>query len=298
MSEEKEMSFIDHLEELRWHIIRSLGAIMVFAIAAFMSKDFIFHNLILAPSRTDFWTYRMMCQWGEAIGSDTLCIDKLPFILQSRQMTGQFTMHLTSSFLIGLICAFPYAFWEIWRFVSPALYGEEKAVSRGATFFVSLLFAMGVLFGYYIVSPLSINFLANYQLDPSILNEFDITSYISTLSMLVLTCGIMFQLPVVVFFLTKTGVATPETMRSYRKLSFVIILIASAVLTPPDLMSQILIAVPLTALYEISIYVSAFILRKERRKEAAALKRLEEREKAYETQKEEEQKKLPLDQQH
>lgn len=292
------MSFIDHLEELRWHIIRSLGAIMVFAIAAFMSKDFIFHQLILAPSRTDFWTYRMMCQWGEAIGSDTLCIDKLPFILQSRQMTGQFTMHLTSSFLIGLICAFPYAFWEIWRFVSPALYGEEKAVSRGATFFVSLLFAMGVLFGYFIVSPLSINFLANYQIDPSVLNEFDITSYISTLSMLVLTCGIMFQLPVVVFFLTKTGIATPETMRSYRKLSFVVILIASAVLTPPDLMSQILIAVPLTGLYELSIYVSAFILRKERRKEAAALKRLEEREKAYEEQKEEEQKKLPLDQQH
>lgn len=291
------MSFIDHLEELRWHIIRSLGAIMVFAIAAFVSKELIFHHLILAPSRTDFWTYRIMCQWGAAIGSETLCIDKLPFILQSRQMTGQFTMHLTSSFLIGLICAFPYAFWEIWRFVSPALYGEEKAVSRGATFFVSLLFGIGVLFGYYIVAPLSINFLANYQIDPSVLNEFDITSYISTLSMLVLTCGLMFQLPVIVFFLTKTGLATPETMRSYRKLSLVVILIASAVLTPPDLMSQVLIAVPLTGLYELSIYVSAFILRKERRKEAEALKRLEAREKAYEDSKEE-QKKLPLDQQH
>lgn len=290
------MSFIDHLEELRWHIIRSLGAILVFGVAAFLSKDLIFHQIILAPSRTDFWTYRLLCQWGDAIGSETLCIDKLPFILQSRQMTGQFTMHLTTSFLIGLICAFPYAFWEIWRFVNPALYGEEKNLSRGAVFFVSLLFGMGILFGYYIVSPLSINFLANYQLDPSILNEFDITSYISTISMLVLTCGIMFQLPVIVFFLTKTGVATPELMRQYRKLALVVILIASAVLTPPDLMSQVLIALPLTILYEISIYVSAFILRKERRKEAEALKRLEQREKMYESKKDDEQKKLPLDQ--
>lgn len=290
------MSFIDHLEELRWHIIRSLGAILVFGVAAFLSKDLIFHQIILAPSRTDFWTYRLLCQWGDAIGSETLCIDKLPFILQSRQMTGQFTMHLTTSFLIGLICAFPYAFWEIWRFVNPALYGEEKNLSRGAVFFVSLLFGMGILFGYYIVSPLSINFLANYQLDPSILNEFDITSYISTISMLVLTCGIMFQLPVIVFFLTKTGVATPELMRQYRKLALVVILIASAVLTPPDLMSQVLIALPLTALYEISIYVSAFILRKERRKEAEDLKRLEQREKMYESKKDDEQKKLPLDQ--
>ena len=289
------MSFIDHLEELRWHIIRSLGAIMVFAVAAFLMKDFIFHNIILAPSRTDFWTYRMLCNSGV----DDLCIDKLPFILQSRQMTGQFTMHLTASFLIGIVIAFPYAFWEIWRFISPALYSEEKSVSKGAVFFVTLLFALGILFGYYAVAPLSINFLANYQIDPSVLNEFDITSYISTLSMLVLTCGLMFQLPVVVYFLTKTGVATPQSMRDYRKLAVVVILIASAVLTPPDLMSQILISLPLMVLYEISIYVSAFILRKQRRLDAEALKRLEEREKAYEAQKEEEDDKnkhLPLDQ--
>lgn len=296
MAEEKEMSFIDHLEELRWHIIRSLGAIMVFAVGAFLMKDFIFHSIILAPSRTDFWTYRMLCNSGV----ENLCIDKLPFILQSRQMTGQFTMHLTASFLIGIIVAFPYAFWEIWRFVSPALYSEEKTVSKGAVFFVSLLFAIGILFGYYAVAPLSINFLANYQIDPSVLNEFDITSYISTLSMLVLTCGLMFQLPVVVYFLTKTGVATPQAMREYRKLAIVIILVASAVLTPPDLMSQILISVPLMLLYEISIYVSAFILKKQRRLEAQALKRLEERERAYEVQKENEEddenKHLPLDQ--
>lgn len=287
------MTFIDHLEDLRWHIIRAIIAVIVFAVAAFMSKDFVFHYIILAPSRTDFWTYRMLCQWGEA-----MCIDKLPFILQSRQMTGQFTMHLTSSFFIGLIVAFPYAFWEIWRFVSPALYPNEKSVSKGAVFFVSLLFLIGILFGYYVVSPLSVNFLANYQLDPSILNEFDITSYISTITMLVLTCGIMFQLPVVVFFLTKTGIATPQAMRDFRKLAIVIILILSAVLTPPDLMSQTLIAIPLMVLYEISIFVSAFMLRKEKRKDAESLKRLEEREKLYEARKEafEEEDNLPLDQ--
>lgn len=289
------MSFIDHLEELRWHIIRSVLSIMVFAVAAFLSKDFIFHHLILAPSRTDFWTYRMLCESGV----EALCIDKLPFILQSRQMTGQFTMHLTASFLIGLICAFPYAFWEIWRFVSPALYSEEKSVSKGAVFFVSLLFLLGILFGYYLVAPLSINFLANYQLDPTILNEFDITSYISTLSMLVLTCGVMFQLPVVIYFLTKTGVASPQVLRDYRKLAIVIILIVSAVLTPPDVISQILICVPLLILYELSIYVSAFILKKNRLKDEAALRRLEEREKLYEARKEaseEENNDLPLDQ--
>lgn len=282
MSVEKEMSFVDHLEELRWHIIRSLAAIMVFAVAAFIMKDFVFHELILAPSRTDFWTYRVLCQWGGYFGTEAFCIDELPFILQSRQMTGQFTMHLTASFVVGLIVAFPYAFWEIWRFISPALHSDEKNVSQGSVFFVSLLFIIGITFGYYVVSPLSINFLANYQVDPSVLNEFDITSYISTLVMLVLTCGIMFQLPIVVYFLTKTGVTTPALMREYRKLAIVVILIVSAVLTPPDVMSQILISLPLMLLYEISIYVSAFILRKEKRKEALALARLEQREKALE----------------
>ena len=276
------MSFVDHLEELRWHIIRSLAAIMVFAIAAFVMKDFVFHEVILAPSRTDFWTYRALCDWGGYFGTEAFCINELPFILQSRQMTGQFTMHLTASFVIGLIIAFPYAFWEIWRFISPALHSDEKNVSQGSVFFVSLLFILGISFGYYIVSPLSINFLANYQVDPSVLNEFDIASYISTLSMMVLTCGLMFQLPVVVYFLTKTGVATPQLMRDYRRVAIVVILITSAVLTPPDVMSQILISLPLLVLYEISIYVSAFILRKEKRKEAVALARLEQREKAYE----------------
>jgi sec-independent protein translocase protein TatC len=260
-SEEKEMSFLDHLEELRWHIVRSLIAIMVFAIAAFLAKRIIFHGIILAPSRPDFWTYRMLCKVGILINTNVLCIEELPFIIQSRQMTGQFMMHITSSFVIGLILAFPYAFWEMWRFIKPGLYDTEKNVARGAVFFVSLLFGIGVLFGYYVVSPISINFLSNYQLDPSISNEFDIISYVSTLSMLVLACAIMFQLPIIVYFLTKAGIVTPKTLITYRKHAIIIILVISAIITPPDVVSQILIALPLLVLYQISIMISRSVIK-------------------------------------
>ena len=194
MKKEKEMSFIDHLEELRWHIIRSLLAILVFAIIAFASKDIVFGIILLGPSKSDFWTYTALCNLGKQIGVSAFCIEELPFIIQSRQMAGQFMMHISSSFVIGIIFAFPYAFWEFWRFISPGLYLNEKKAARGATFYVSFLFFIGVIFGYFILTPISINFLANYQIDPSILNEFDIISYVSTITTLVLASGILFQL--------------------------------------------------------------------------------------------------------
>jgi sec-independent protein translocase protein TatC len=259
--EEKEMSFLDHLEELRWHIIRSLISIMIFAIAAFLAKNFVFHGIILAPSRPDFWTYRMLCKLSDLMHTSVLCVEELPFIIQSRQMTGQFTMHLTSSFVIGLILAFPYAFWEMWRFISPGLYSKEKQIARGSVFFVTLLFSIGILFGYYVISPISINFLSNYQLDPTISNEFDIISYVSTLTMLVLASGLMFQLPIVIYFFTKAGIVTPAFLRTYRKHAIVVILVVSAVITPPDVVSQILIALPLVLLYEISILISKNVIK-------------------------------------
>ncbi len=262
-----EMSFLEHLEELRWHIIRALGAIAVFAIAAFVAKDLVFGTIILGPAKTDFWTFRMLCKAGEALNSETLCIDELPFIIQSRKMTGQFTMHITSSFFVGLILAFPYAFWEMWRFISPGLYIKERKIARGATFFVSLLFMMGVAFGYFIIAPLSINFLANYQVDSSVLNEFDIVSYVSTVTMLVLACAILFQLPMAVYFFTKAGLVTPQLMRHYRRHAIVVILVLAALLTPPDPVSQILIAIPLFTLYQISIFISAIVLKRKRKKE-------------------------------
>ncbi len=263
IEDEKEMSFLDHLEELRWHLIRSLAAIFVFAIAAFLSKDLVFHTILLGPSRPDFWTYEMLCNLSNLLGSDAFCIEQLPFIIQSRQMTGQFTMHITSSFVIGLILAFPYAFWEIWRFIKPGLYPTERKAARGATFYVSFLFLLGVVFGYFIVTPISINFLANYQIDSSILNEFDIISYVSTVTTLILACAILFQLPIVVFFLTRAGLVTPELMRKYRRHAIVVILVLGAMLTPPDPFSQILIALPLVGLYQVSIFISRRVIRRE-----------------------------------
>jgi sec-independent protein translocase protein TatC len=260
---EKEMSFLEHLEELRWHVIRALLSIVVFAIAAFVFREPIWHYVILAPSRADFWTYTMFCKLGNLTGAEFFCIDELPFIIQNRRMTAQFTMALTSSFVIGLIIAFPYAFWEFWRFIKPGLYQNEKQLSRGAVFFVTLLFLSGIMFGYYLVAPISINFLTNFKLDETILNEIDLTSYVSTVMMLVLACGIMFQLPVVVYFLTKAGIITPEFLKTYRKHSIVVILVLSALITPPDVISQILMCFPLLFLYEISILVSSTIQKKE-----------------------------------
>lgn len=260
-----QMSFLDHLEELRWHIIRAFSSIFVFAIAAFIAKDFVWGYLILSPTYPDFWSFRMFCQVSSSIGSDAFCFDEMPFIIQSRKMTGQFTMHITSSVVIGLIAAFPYVFWELWRFISPGLYENERKLSRGAVFFVSLLFMIGVLFGYFIVTPISVNFLGNYQVDPSILNEFDITSYVSIITTLVLACGLLFQLPMVVYFLSKAGVVTPEVLVNYRRHAIVVILILSALITPPDPITQLLVTVPLILLYQVSIYISRIVLRQKQR---------------------------------
>lgn len=265
--EEKEMSFIDHLEELRWHLIRAVIAIFVISIVAFISVDFVFNTVILGPAKPEFWTFRMLCKLGDMINSSALCVKDIPFKIQSRQMTGQFTMHITSSFVIGIIVAFPYVFWEFWRFISPGLRMNERSVSRGAVASVTLLFTMGVLFGYYIMAPLSVNFLANYQVSELIYNEFDITSYVGTVTTLVLGSGILFQLPIVVFFLSKVGIISPELMRTYRKHSIVIILILGAMLTPPDPLSQVLISLPLYGLYEFSIIISKSVYRKKRKQE-------------------------------
>lgn len=261
-----EMSFVDHLEELRWNIIRSAISILVFSFVAFIFMNDIFHYIILAPARPDFWTYRMLCDLVTYAGQPQLCIDKINFTLQSRSLSGQFTMHLTSAFVVGLIAAFPYVFWEIWRFVKPGLHLTERQSSTGAVFYVSLLFMLGILFGYFVVSPLSIQFLANYQLSEQIENQFDVASYISTLTTLTFSCGVMFQLPMIVFVLTKVGIVTPDFLRNFRRHSIVVILIIAAIITPPDVLSQVLVSLPLFVLYEISIWVSAWELKRKKKK--------------------------------
>lgn len=267
--EEEGMSFLDHLEALRYHLLRSVAAVLILTIIAFIAKDIVFGVIILGPSKVDFFTYRVLCDLGNYLGIAALCIDELPFTIQSRQMTGQFTMHMTSSFVVGFIVAFPYVFWEIWRFISPGLYDKERNAARGAVFFVSFLFLSGAAFGYYVLSPLSINFLANYQLDPTILNEFDITSYVTTLTMLVLASAIMFQLPVVVYFLAMSGLITSRMLKEYRRHSIVVILIVSAIITPPDVVSQLLIAMPILVLYEVGIVLAKRIEKQKALKRAA-----------------------------
>ena len=268
---EKEMSFLDHLEELRWHVVRSLAAILVFTIVAFVNADWIFHDIIFAPGRVDFPTFRWLCDLGKWVGSEEgFCVKEIPFKVQSRLMTGQFTMHITASVVIGLIIAFPYVVWEVWRFIQPGLYSKERRYSRGAVASVSFLFLTGVLFGYYIMSPLMISFLANYQISDMIVNEFDITSFVGTIVTVVLGSGILFQLPIVMYFLTKVGIVTPGFLRKSRKHAIIIILIVGAIVTPSaDPLSQALISFPLYLLYEISIFISAGVVRRKEKEEAA-----------------------------
>ncbi len=268
MSSEKEMSFLDHLEELRWHVVRAISAIFIFMIAAFVAGPWIFENIVFAPARIDFITFQYLCKVGHALNMvESLCIEIIPFKVQSRYMTGQFTMHLTAAFVLGFVIAFPYVFWEIWRFIMPGLHLKERKNSRGAVFFVSFLFLLGISFGYFIMSPLAVWFLSSYSISDIISNEFDITSYVSTITALVFGSGLLFQLPVVVYFLSKVGIVTPGLMKQYRKHAIVGILILGAIITPPDPLSQSLISLPLYLLYEISILISAMVWRRKRKEE-------------------------------
>ncbi len=263
VSEEGEMSFLQHLEVLRWHLVRSISAVIIFGIGAFLAKGFIFDTILLGPKGGDFWTYRMLCRASEKFGlSDLLCITEIPFEIINISMAGQFTTHIVVSVIVGFIVAFPYVVFEVWRFVKPGLYSTERRYATGMVFYTSGLFIVGILFGYYIIAPLSVNFLGNYHVSDLVTNQIDLNSYFSTLATLVLASGIVFELPVFIYFLTKIGVVTPEGLRRYRRHAVVGVLILAAVITPPDVSSQVLVFFPLMVLYEVSIWVSAFVLRK------------------------------------
>ena len=265
---EKEMSFIDHLEELRWHIIRSIVAIMVFTIVAFVEVKWIFNNIILAPASANFPTWKGLCKLGQALNFPDLCIEDIHLELQSRYMTGQFTITIVAAFVLGLIIAFPYVAWELWRFIKPGLRLRERRGSRGVVSAISLLFIAGISFGYYVIAPLMVYVLVNYRISDLIVNQFDITSYVSTFVALVFGSGLLFQLPVVIYFLSKFGIITPMFLRQYRRHSIIVILIIAAIITPPDPLSQILITIPLYLLFEISILISARVYKRRLREEA------------------------------
>lgn len=261
---EKEMSFLDHLEELRWHLIRSVLAIIILASIAFLAKDFIFNVLIFGPKQADFPTYKILCKIAQFIGfKDSFCFTELPFRIQSRTMGGQFSAHIWTSITAGFIVAFPYVLLEMWKFISPGLRLKERSSAKGFIFIASVLFFTGVLFGYYVVTPLSINFLGTYQVSGQVHNDFDLSSYISLVRASVIASGLIFELPILIYILTKVGLVTPNMLKKYRKVSLVAVLILSAIITPPDIASQVIVSVPIIILYEISIFISRAVIRKQ-----------------------------------
>jgi sec-independent protein translocase protein TatC len=259
---EKEMSFLEHLEDLRWHLLRSIVAILIAALAAFLAKNFVFDVLLFGPKKTDFLTYKLLCQASNFLGfDDSFCIDELPFRIQSRTMAGQFSAHIWTSITLGFVVVFPYVIYQFWKFISPGLYTHEKRTASGFISISSLLFFTGVLFGYYVVTPLSIRFLGTYTVSAEIFNDFDLNSYTALVRASVLASGLIFELPILVYFLTKVGLITPELMRKYRKIALVMVMFLSAVITPPDVASQIIVAIPVLILYELSIFISKRVFR-------------------------------------
>ena len=259
---EKVMTFWDHLDELRWHIMRSLIAVVVFAIIAFVNRTIIFDYIILAPSTSDFLTNRALCQLGDWLTIDALCIKNMKLQIINISMSGQFLTHMYISLVAGFILAFPYVLWEIWRFVKPAMKESEQKYSSGGVLISSVLFLTGILFSYFLIVPLTVNFLGTYQVSASVYNQISLSSYISTVVSVTFAVGIVFELPILVYFLTKIGVLTPDFMKRNRKYMYVLMLIVAAIITPPDMFSQILVVFPLIALYEFSIGVSKRIYKK------------------------------------
>ncbi len=251
LGDEKEMSFLDHLEELRWHLVRSLVAVLFFAILTFVFKRFVFDNIILAPKNASFITYQFFCGLSELT-----CFYPPEFTIMPRELGEQFFTHLKVSIWLGIVISFPYLFWEMWRFVKPGLYPNEKKAARGMVFICSFLFLLGVLFGYFVISPFAVSFLAGYSISNEVVSSPSLASYVNNMTMFTIPTGIIFELPIVIFFLSRIGLVTPELMRNYRRHAIVIILIFAAIITPPDIVTQFLIGLPVLVLYEISIHIS------------------------------------------
>lgn len=249
--EEKHMSFLEHLEELRWRLVRSAIAILAIAIVLWFYQSWIMENLFLSMRDPKFISFRLMC---DLFG---ICIEEIPVRMQSMTVSGQFSYALMMSFMGGVVLAFPFVFYQLWSFVKPGLKQNEKKVVSGITFWVSLLFFMGILFGYFVIAPLCIQFFGTYQISSEIENNFTVNSYMSTILSTVFYTGLLFLLPVISYIFTRLGIITPAFLRKYRKHAIVGVLVIAAIITPPDLISQIIVAIPITLLYEAGILVSA-----------------------------------------
>lgn len=259
-----EMSFLGHLEALRWHLVRSALVVVILAGVAFCYPEILFTKVLFGPKNPDFVTYNVLCnishRWNMG---DSLCFKDFGFSFFNPDLTGQFTLAMWGSLVAGLVAGFPYLLWELWRFIKPALKQKEVNAARGFIFYASALFLMGVSFGYFIVAPMAIYFLGNYQVDPTIKNIIDVDSYISVVTTLVLLMGLVFELPIIMYFLAKFGIITGSFLGKYRRHAVIVILIVAAVITPTtDVFTQMLVAVPLWILYEVSIIVAKRVEKK------------------------------------
>jgi len=251
VEEEKEMSFLEHLEELRWHLIRSILSIVIAAIVFFAMKTYVFNYIVFAPKHDSFATYKFFCSFSERT-----CFYPPKFDLITRELGEQFFTHIKVSLWLAIIVMFPYIFYEFWKFIKPGLHDHEKRAAGSVVFTCTFLFFLGVAFGYYVISPFAITFLAGYQVGADAINSPTLASYVSYLMMFTLPTGFVFQMPLAVYFLAKLGVVTPEAMKKYRKHAMIMILILAAIITPPDVVTQFLIGIPVFLLYELSIVVA------------------------------------------
>ncbi|GAB2702522.1 twin-arginine translocase subunit TatC [Mucilaginibacter koreensis] len=269
-SMEAEMSFFDHLEELRWHLIRASIAIVIFTGLAFYYYDWIFSKIIMGPANKDFWTYQMMCKLGNALHRSGWCIDAIHIKLMNNELAGQFTLQINSSLIIGVTLGVPYLLFELWRFIKPALHDKERKAASGFVGYAVFLFLLGVAFGYFVITPMSVNFLLSYQVSATIENLISIDSYLSSVATLTLATGVVFQLPILVYVLSNFGILTAKLMKESRRYAVVIILIIAAVVTPtPDMITMTVVAIPLFILFEVSIVVAGMVEKRRQQKQDA-----------------------------
>lgn len=254
-AENNAMSFMDHLGALRSHLVRAAVAVVVAAAGAFAAVDFVVDRVLFGPKDPSFWTYRAFCWVGERLQLDGLCITDLPFNLINTTMAGQFTLHIWLSFMVGMVVAFPYVVWELWRFVAPGLTAKERKASRFFLGSVSSLFFSGAAFGYFLIVPLSVQFLSHYNVSAEIQNMIDVGSYLSMVASVTLACGLLFELPILLYFLGRMGIVTAAFLAEQRRVALVLILFVAAVITPPDVLSQLVVTVPIMLLYEVGIVV-------------------------------------------
>ena len=266
MAKQREMSFLAHLEELRWHLVRSAASIFLLGLLFFIFAEEVYNNFLLAHIQPNFITYQLFCDFFNIfnVDSDFCNISFANNKLQSIEVTSQLMNSIWTSFILGIIVSFPYILWEFWRFIIPGLHENEVKKSKGFIFVASILFFIGVAFSFYVIAPISINFLYNYQITDTIENNFTLESHIGLVTNMLLGISILFELPVIIYFLAKAGLITPEFLKKYRRHALCLVLILAAIITPPDVASQIIVAIPVLFLYEISIKVAALVNKREK----------------------------------